>query len=93
MLETFLAGFIVIESFAAADSFNQGERVCRFAKYCMSLVSAICVLVYQLCGSQFHIGKHAIADITIFALLVTLALFFWPRVLNRIGFYKRRIGD
>lgn len=93
MLESALSIFIIVESFAVAESFDGGERFCRFIKYMFSLCSGIAVVLYQHLGGQFKVRGYAMSDITILVLLVTLALFFWPRVLSRFGFYKRRIGD
>lgn len=93
MIENVLASLIIIETFAVADSFDGGDRWCRFLKYMASLISGICVILYQALGGHYQVYGLALCDITIFALTVTLALFFWPRMLSRFGVYKRRIGD
>lgn len=93
MLISTFAIFIIIETFAAADQFDTGERLCRFLKYCMSLVSGILVLLTQYFGGLHQINNINLYDLTIWALLLTLVLFFWPRVLARFGFYNRRLGD
>lgn len=93
MLESVLSVFIIFESFAVADAFDGGDRLCRFLKYLMSLLSGICVVLYQWLGGNHLLYGYAMCDITILILLITLALFFWPRVLSRFGLYKRRVGD
>jgi len=81
MLDIILAGFIIVETFLVADAFDCGERLCRFLKYLMSLISSIAVLFYEWLGPDYKVDKYNLSDITVLFLLTT------------VGFYKRRVGD
>lgn len=70
----FLLGLYLLgEAIAAAALMDGGDRLCRVAKYLVTGVVGICLMVSP--------GK---ADLLHITLACALALFVWPKTLHRI---------
>lgn len=66
--------YLLGEAIAAASLMDRGDRLCRVGKY---LLTAIIGLWLMLESKQ--------ADIWHITMALTLSLFVWPKMLDRIG--------
>jgi uncharacterized membrane protein len=65
--------YLLAESIAAAALMHGGDRLCRVAKYLVTGIVGIWLIV-----------EHDHADAWHIAMAVALALFLWPKMLKRI---------
>jgi hypothetical protein len=74
--------YLLYEAMEAAAQMERGDKVCRVAKYLLVAVIGLRLIV-----------ESGQADIWHLVMAAALALFVWPKMLDRIYYYIDHLGD